>query len=231
MDIRTLVVVSSLFALSACSTMGKPPELATGEMRAKLLSSRVNVVPVARPVQLVERTKGRAVGNFLVASLAVGVVGSLGGPASPQQFRATTQTAQAFGQQLGRNLSAGQAIGSGSGVDLALAARLTEHFNVAAAAERAGEVSIAVDAPLWELGYLSLLGSADYGLSYRLRVLAQEKQPEGVRVLKTVSCQGDSSQKMPLEKWQAEDYREVNTATRDIVENCYKLALAEMGLN
>ena len=230
MDTRRCAILMLLFILTACSTAGRQPELAATEIGAKLLSSRVNVQPVSKPIMLSERTKAQATGNFLLSSLASSVIGSTGQAANPQAFQANAEIAQTFGQQMQQALPAGEAVASGWGVDVALADRLAEYFAGMQGNRTENEVSILVSARKWELGYQSFLGSSDYVLNYNFEVVASEAQPDSVRVLKTIFCQGEFDRRMPLDEWRNEDYREVNSAARDIVDSCLKLILKEMAL-
>ena len=230
MNIRSYAIAMSVFALTACSTTGRQPELAAAEVRAKLQSSRVNVQAVAQPVMLSERTKAQATGNFLASSLVGSLAGSTGHAANPQAMQANMQVGQAFGQQMQQALPDDVAVASGHGADVALTAKLAEYFAGMQPEKVNSEVAIQVNARKWELGYESYLTSSDYVLSYNFEVVASEVQTNEVRVLKTVSCQGQADRKMPLDDWRNEEYREVNAAAEHIVESCFKRVLKDMAL-
>lgn len=155
--------------ISACSTT---PVTSQHALREAVLSSRVIVTPIAKPAQLSERTKAQAIGNFVVASVAGSVAGSAGNAANPQQFQNNMDIGRTFGNELSKALPTSYTVGAGQGADLALAKKLSDYFSSktspSATADR--ELSIAVNAQLWELGYVSFLTSQDYALNYQLQV-------------------------------------------------------------
>lgn len=225
------ILLSVLFALTACSTAALRPQLSDDEMRAKLRSSRVVVHPVSQPIMLSERTKAQATGNFLFSSLLSSAVGSAGAAGNPRAMQANADIAQTFGQQMNQALPADSTVAHGAGVDGVLAARLAEYFSGMETAPASGdEVVIDVSARKWELGYESYLGSSDYALTWHFDAVASALQPEGVHVLKSASCQGKSTRRMPLDDWRADDYREVDAAAEDIVASCFDVFLKGLAL-
>lgn len=233
MKICTLMVSAiTLCALSACTTVNKKTELGSSEISAKIQSSHITVEPIEAPVKLVERTKSKLIGNVLISSILSSAVASSGHP-NPQQFQNQLEIGRTFGRELNKALPTGVTIDSGRGVDLALADKLLQHFNgkQGDTSGNKNEVLIQVRTNLWELGYESMLTSGDYGLNYHFSIVVKERQGDETRVLKTVACQGSAEPKMPLEAWRADKYQEVDVAAHTIVASCFKLALAEMGID
>ncbi|WP_260295854.1 hypothetical protein [Sedimenticola hydrogenitrophicus] len=223
----------ALFILTACSTLLGKPELTAEEMKERLMSSPVSVLPVHEPVMLFERTKTRAIANSVIASLAASAAGNMAHTSSPQQLQSNMEISREFGQQLHGVLPDGDRVRAGRGPDRAFAGKLAEYFanRESGEAGASGAVVFRVGASLWELGYESFLANNDYQLNYRLTLRVQAKGEESLQTLKTITCAGSSAHQMPLEQWQAENYREVDSAAHEIVEHCFDLALLQLGLD
>ena len=165
--------------LSACATnttISATPD----EIRNKIQRTHVAVLPIAQPAQLTEKTKAQAVGNFILSSVVSSVAGSAGGASNAQQFQANVNIANTFGNELSKALPTSYSVASGKGADLALAKKLSDYFvkSNPSLSPAVQELSIAVSAPLWELGYISFLGSDDYALNYQIQVSILEKSNE-----------------------------------------------------
>lgn len=100
---KTCFSLLALFALtfSACSTK---PVITNTQLKDRLISSDVTILPIDKPVSLVERTKAQAIGNMVVSSVAGSAVASSGGAGNMQQLQNNVQIGQQFGQQLNRAL-------------------------------------------------------------------------------------------------------------------------------
>lgn len=163
---KRLLPIVFLLVLSGCATTSTSiAELTQDELHARMQRSSVRVRPIAAPVKLVERTKGQAVGNFLVASVASSVASSGGSARTVGEMQANAQIGQTFGQELNRALPTGVESESGGGIEAHLAKRLSERFPPAPDGERDSPIELVVSASRWELGYESFLGSSDYTLS------------------------------------------------------------------
>ncbi|WP_036302625.1 hypothetical protein [Methylotenera sp. L2L1] len=227
----TLVLSASLVvAISACSTTPVTPK---NVLRDAVLNSHVAVTPIAKPAELSERTKAQAVGNFVVASVVSSAVGSSAGAVNAQQMQANMQIMQSFNQNLQQALPDSYVVAAGKGADLALAKKLSNYLTTKAQPSTPNnrELSIAVNTPLWELGYVSFLTSQDYALNYHLQVSVLEQKEGKLHALKTVSCANSAKNKMPLEQWKAENYKAVDINAEVIVNECFNRFLAETGLN
>lgn len=224
-------LVSSLL-LSACATTTTTTK-SPAELRDMILQANVIVLPIEKPTLLAERTKAQAVGNMIVSSVAGSVAASSGSGANPQQFQNNMEIGRTFGNELSKSLPTSYSVGSGKGADLALARKLSEFLVKNAQSHGAVDrkLSISVIAPLWELGYISLLTSQDYALNYNLQVQVLEKLDGKTSTLKTVSCSASAKEKMPLDQWKSEDYAAVNTSAQTIVNICFNQFLTETGLN
>ena len=221
-----LVVLTS----SACATA---PNSSLHALKETVLSSHVTVAPIDKPAKLSQKTKAQAIGNFVVASVAGSVAGSAGNAANPQQFQNNFDIGQAFGRELSKALPTSYQVGLGQGADLALAKKLSDYFSskssTTVTTDR--ELSIKVNAPLWELAYVSFLTSQDYALNYQLHVSVLEEKNGKLEMLKTTSCASSTKEKMPLEKWKAENYKYVDIHAQAIVDECFTQFLAEAGLD
>lgn len=221
-----LLIAPVLILLSACATTDKKG-MAPEEIRSRLENSRVIVQWVEKPMPLVERTKSKAVGNFIIATVASSALGA----GASGNAQASAQITQSFSEQLNQALPSGEIVNGSTGIDHVMVQKLAEHFRnwQPKDTEHANEVIISVQTFMWELGYLSFFDS-DYALNYQLRITAQEKQPLGEQALKTLVCRGQADTKMPLEAWQEENYKAVNQASLLIADTCLQQVTAEMGL-
>jgi hypothetical protein len=152
------------FAVTACSTT---PAISEDALRETLLNSNVVVAPITKPAQLAERTKAQAIGNFVVSSVVGSVAGSAGDARNLQQLQNNMQIGQAFSRELSRALPDSYTVSDGKGADLALAKKLFDYFDnrPSATAKASRELTITVNTPLWELGYVSFLTSQDYAVN------------------------------------------------------------------
>ena len=220
-----------LLALAGCATTSpRIAELNPDELRARLQHSTISVRPVTAPVKLIERTKGQAVGNFLLASIVSSVASSGGAARTASEMQANAQIGQTFGQQLNQALPTGVASEGESGVDVRLAKRLGEHFQPAPAGKQGAPIELVVSASRWELGYESFLASSDYTLSYALGVALVEQSTGTPKTLKHVSCQGQVPEKMPLDAWKADDHAVLSKVADSIAEQCFQKTLSGLGL-
>ena len=222
----------SCLLLSACATT-TTMTTSSAELRDMILHAKVIVLPNEKPTQLAERTKAQAVGNVIVSSVVGSVAASSGSGANPQQFQNNMEIGRTFSNELSKSLPTSYSVGSGNGADLALARKLSEFLvkNAQAHGTVNRELFISVIAPLWELGYISLLTSQDYALNYNLKVQVFEKLDGKTSTLKTVSCSASAKEKMPLDQWKSEDYAAVNASAQAIVNTCFNQFLTETGLN
>ena len=219
-----------LFALTGCATTTYPiSELNQDELRDRLQQSAVSVRPVTAPVKLVERTKGQAVGNFIVASVVSSVAVSGTKPRTVNEMHANTQIGQTFGQQLNQALPTGVET-EGYAVDVRLAKRLSERFQPMQEDRQGSPIELVVSAMRWELGYESFFTNSDYTLSYALVVSVVERSTEKQKNLKRISCQGQVPEKMPLDTWNADDQAALVKAADRIVEECAQKTLSSLGL-
>ena len=218
--------------LSACATTTTTSK-SSAELKDMILHANVTVLPIEKPTQLAERTKAHAIGNMIVSSVAGSVAASSGSAANPQQFQNNMEIGRTFSDELSKSLPTSYTVGSGKGADLALAKKLSEFFVKNGQSQGNGnrELSISVTAPLWELGYISLLTSQDYALNYSLQVQLIEKLDGKTNTLKTVSCSSSAKEKMPLDQWKSEDYAAVNVSAQVIVNTCFNKFLTETDLN
>ncbi len=225
-------VLSTLLAvaMSACSTKPVTPKNA---LREAVLNGHVAVAPIAKPAQLSEKTKAQAVGKFVVGAVISSAVGSGGGAVNAQQMQANMQIMQSFNQNLQQALPNSYVVSGGKGADLALAKKLSDYLitKTETSTPSNRELSISVNTPLWELGYVSFLTSQDYALNYHLQVSVLEQKEGKLQALKTVNCASSGKDKMPLEKWKAENYKAVDMNAETIVNECFYRFLAETGLN
>lgn len=218
------------FAMTACSTTPATPKNA---LREAILNSHVAVAPIAKPAQLSEKTKAQAIGNFVVATVVSSVVGSGATAGNAQEMQANMQIMQSFNQNLQQVLPNSYVVSAGKGADLALAKKLSDHLGSKQQSTMPNnrELSIVVNTPLWELGYVSFLTSQNYALNYNLQVSVLEQKDGKPQALKTVSCVSSAKEKMPLETWKAENYKAVDASAEIIVQACFNQFLAETGLN
>lgn len=225
----TYSLVCSMF-LSACATT---TTRSSAELKDMILHANVTVLPIEKPAQLAERTKAQAIGNIVISSVAGSVMASSGSATNLQQFQNNAEIGRNFSNELSKSLPTSYTVGSGKGADLALARKLSEFLVKNAPSQGNGvrELSIAVSAPLWELGYISMFTSQDYALNYNFKVQLIEKLDGKTNDLKTISCSASAKEKMPIEQWKSEDYAAVNASAQAIVDTCFNQFLTETGLN
>ena len=228
---KKFLPLGCLLILSGCATNRTPiTELTPDELRTRVQHSVVSVRSVTTSVKLVERTKGQAVGNFLLASVVSSAASSAAGARTAGEMQANTQIGQTFGQELNRALPTGAESDSGIGVEARLAKRLRERFPSAPGGTPGQPIELVVSASRWELGYESFLASSDYTLSYALGVAMVEPLNEAPKTLARVSCQGHVPEKMSLEAWKADDHAAVSKAADRIAEQCFQQTLRALGL-
>ena len=221
----------TLLALVGCATS---PQQVSGlnpdELKARLERSSVSVRPVSAPIQLLERTKGQAVANFIVASVVSSAVGSGATPRSASEMQANMQISQDFGQQLNQALPTGVESESGSLVDVRLAKRLSERFKPTPEERQEAPIELVVSATQWELAYESFFTSDDYTLSYALGVSVIERSTEKQKSLKHIYCQGRAPEKMSLDAWKADDQAALIKVADRIADECVQKTLSSLGL-
>lgn len=217
-------------AMTACSTTPVTPK---NVLREAILNSDVAVAPITKPVQLSERTKAQAISNFVVSSVAGSLLASTGDASNLQQLQNNAEIGRAFSGELSKALPDSYNVSAGKGADLALAKKLSDYLGnlTPSSAPSNRELSIAVNAPLWELGYVSFLTSQDYALNYSLQVILSEQKEGKQQAIKTVICGSSAKEKMPIEKWKAENYKAVDASAEIIVNECFSQFLAEIGLD
>ena len=181
-------------------------------------------------MKLAERTKGQAVGNFLLASVVSSAASSGAGARTVGEMQANTQIGQTFGQELNRALPTGVESESEIGVEARLAKRLSERFTSAPDGTPDNPIELVVSASRWELGYESFLASSDYTLSYALGVAMVEPSKEAPKILRRVFCQGQVPEKMPLDAWKADEHAALRKAADEIAEQCFRKTLSALGM-
>lgn len=191
------------------------------------------MAPITKPAQLAERTKAQAIANIVVSNIVGNVAANAGDARSLQQLQENMKLGQAFTMELQKSLPDNYKVGAGKGADLALAKKISNYLGskVQATTPSNRALSIAVNTPLWELGYVSFLTSQDYALNYNLQVVLLEQKEGRQQAIKTVSCRSSAKEKMPLERWQAENYKAVDASAEIIVNECFSRFIAETGLD
>ena len=229
--LKALLALGCLLILSGCATTRTPiAELTPDELKTRLQHGSVSVRPITTPVKLVERTKGQAVGNFLLASVVSSAASSGAGARTVGEMQANTQIGQTFGQELNRALPTGVESESEIGVEARLAKRLSERFTSAPDGTPDNPIELVVSASRWELGYESFLASSDYTLSYALGVAMVEPSKEAPKILRRVFCQGQVPEKMPLDAWKADEHAALRKAADEIAEQCFRKTLSALGM-
>ena len=220
-----------LLALAGCATTTtQTTELSPEELRVRLQPGVVSVRPVAVPVKLIERTKGQAVGNFLLASVVSSVASSGTGARTVSEMQASTEIGRAFGQELNQALPTGSEAKGGGGADGRLAQRLNQRFLTDPTPDDSALIEIAVSASQWELAYDSFFSSSDYTLHYALTVAVIEHGADKPKTIKRVLCQGNAPKKMALDAWQAEDYAAVRKVADEVADACFGESMRAFGL-
>lgn len=217
-------------AVTACSTAPITPKSA---LREAILNGDVSVAHVTKPAQLSERTKTQAIANLVVSNVVGNVAGNAGDAQSLQQLQENMKLGQTLSMELQKALPDNYSVSAGKGADLALAKKLSDYLGKLApsSAPNKRELSIAVNTSLWELGYVSFLTSQDYALNYNLQMTVSEQNEDKQQTLTTINCTNSAKEKMPLEKWRAENYKAVDTSAEIIVNTCFSQFLAETGLD
>ena len=229
--LKALLALGGLLILSGCATTRTPiAELTPDELKTRLQHGSVSVRPVTAPVKLAERTKGQAVGNFLLASVVSSAASSGAGARTVGEMQANTQIGQTFGQELNRALPTGVESESEIGVEARLANRLSERFPSAPDGTPGNSIELVVSASRWELGYEPFLASSNYTLSFALGVAMVEPSKEAPKILRRVFCQGQVPEKMPLDAWKADEHAALRKAADEIAEQCFRKTLSALGM-
>lgn len=216
------------FSSTACSSN---PTLTNSQLKSYLQNSEVVVLPINKPIQLAERTKGQAIGRMVVSSVAGSVAGSTGSASNMQQMQTNMQIGQSFGQNLQQALPDRYSVNAGQGLDLTLAAKLAEFFSTHNNTGAKNQtLHIGISPRLWELGYVSMLTSHDYALNYNIDMTIAQKNGEKLSTLKYVKCEGSAPEKMPLDSWKANHYQKVDSAAEVIINTCMSQFLSALEL-
>lgn len=224
------LTASIALAVTACTTT---PTTTPDLLREAISNSHVVVAPILKPVQLAERTKAQLIANIVVSNVVGNVAANAGDARSMQQLQENMKFGQTLTNELQKSLPETYKVGAGKGADLALAKKLSDYFDHRSleTAPVGRELTIAVNTPLWELGYISFLTSQDYALNYNLQVTLLEQKEGKQNPIKTVSCASTAKEKMPLESWKAENYKAVDVSAEVIVNECFGRFLAEVGMH
>lgn len=229
MHLRSLSFASLCMFLSACAST---PTSSPQQLAEIIRHAKIEVLPIQKPAKLAERTKAQAIGRMVVSSVVASAVGSSGNPQNFQQFQENVKLGQQIGADLSRSLPDSYKVEAGSGTDLALAKKISDFMLEKTRPTDSGRnLFIAVSAPLWEVGYISLLTSQDYALNYKIQVQVSEKTGDKTNVLKRFDCAASAPEKMPLEQWKMNEYAAVNKSASAIVEDCFTQFLTETGLH
>lgn len=232
MLIRCSVILLSLL-LNACTTSQK---LTVADLNDKIRNSIVIVMPINKPATLAERTKGQALAKFVVATAVSSIAASGNINTKPGDIAAFREAANAqmemgnmLNQQLQHSLPDHYKVASGSGADLALALKISTHYQSKLDPKANNQLYVNISAPVWELGYVSFLSSQNYALNYNFSISMHEITDGKDTVIQATNCSGKSEKEIALESWQANNYSEVDKESEKIINKCYEQFLSYMG--
>jgi hypothetical protein len=214
MKINGLCVSVVALVLFGCAST---PKISESDIKT-LLQGPVQI-NIPAPIALSERTKARAIGNFVASSVAGSVAGSTGNAKTLGQMQANQQIGSQFGTQLNQALPKGVSVTKGGGVNTLLANKLKDEFAEKASANPDLEIQLNVNTRQWELEYVGLL-SSDYKLNYNLEVNLVRVQGGKSSVLKSWACMGSAPELKTYEAWIKDDYVAVNNQAAKVSEKC-----------
>ena len=197
------------------------------------------------------RTKGAAVGSFLLGFVVSSAMASGGGgmPGNAQQMQRSMQAnadiARSFNQNLQVALTQvaatqaekpkGQIAREGPivvvGQQLIASIKQQPGLTLAVASadapEKAAGLQIQVTQPVWKLDFS--MASSSYTLLYETAAALYEKQSDTIFFKST--CKGEFPKKMELEAWERDDFSEVAQAADAIGRQCATSLVAALGLS
>lgn len=192
------------------------------------------------PIKLAERTKAQAFGKFVLNSVASSVAASANLNSYPKTMNAQTinnnmQESMQFGQQVGSELSRAlpdsYKVKAGNGVNLAIAKKLAEHIASSQKYAQTPKYLLKVGASVWELAYISFLGSQDYALNYNFTAVVFDMEDAKHKVVGRANCMGTAKELMPLDVWHADNNKMLDKSTELIVNECYSKLVSGLGIN
>ena len=238
--LTAMALASTLCQPAAAGFFGPSNKLLTGEALTEKLASAPIFFSVNANV-LDIRTKGAAVGSFLLGFVVSSALASGGGgmPSSnPQQMQQSLQAqmdiSKAFNQNLQvamtkiasdqSNKPKGQIAKEGPAVLVSqqLLASLLQAPKLKLVSPAAGQAAAATDLQMrvtqteWKLDFS--MASSNYTLLYQTEVVVYQKDSDTNYF--SYTCKGESPQKIPLEAWERDDFSEVAQAATVIGNKC-----------
>jgi len=243
-----LLAIAVLSQPAAAGLFGPSTELLKGDALAAKLKTQQVVLSAGGGV-LDVRTKGAAVGSFLVGFIVSSALASGGGTTGNAQqmqknMQANMQIATTFNQNLqvamtqvasdqaakpkiqiakeGPVIAVSQQLMGSLLQDPAIKMSLASDAQPAAPAD----LQLRVSQPEWKLDFS--MASSEYTLRYQVDASLYQKESDTVFFKE--SCKGEASKKLVLEDWERDDFSEVALAAGDIASRCGAVLTAALGL-
>ncbi|MFS2033514.1 hypothetical protein ACEN8I_05750 [Polaromonas sp. CT11-55] len=243
-----LLAIAVLSQPAAAGLFGPSTELLKGDALAAKLKAQQVVLSAGGGV-LDIRTKGAAVGSFLVGFIVSSALASGGGATGNAQqmqknMQANMQIATSFNQNLQvamTQVASDQAAkpkaqiakeGPVIAVSQQLMASLLQEpgikMSLASAAQPAApaDLQLRVSQPEWKLDFS--MASSEYTLRYQIDASLYQKESD--TVFYKQSCKGEVPRKLALEDWERDDFSEVALAAADVANSCAATLIAALGL-
>ncbi|HXU92053.1 MAG TPA: hypothetical protein VFP33_00190 [Gallionella sp.] len=197
----------------------------------------------AAPLEI--RTKGAAIGGFLIGSLlsSAAMSGGGAGVSNPAQMQQQMQANMAVAQQLNpqiqglaRDVAAKSEARSAQ--DIAkqgplplIAPNLMKVIqerkaNLVADASDGPSLKLRLSQNTWKLEFAAL--SSDYTLNSALHLELRDTKADKVYFQR--DCGGEYGKKMPLEDWERDQSKAIAEAAQEVAQNCQVEFLRELGI-
>jgi hypothetical protein len=227
--ISTAIILS--MAITGC---GNQPELTKNDLQNKTKVSNLYVMPIQTPVKLAERTKAQAIGNALVGVAVGTALGSNTGARTPNELANNTKIAMNFSKIVAHALPDSSIVDQGGGIDMLIANKMSSYVSEKYPNDpkKQKKLYLSVNTPRWEIGFKNMF-SEDYYLNYHITssiIEKDENENEKVIDLTKAECRGTYDKSMPLDDWKANNYKEVQSASEMISEQCYEQLVGTLSI-
>jgi hypothetical protein len=221
-----LLIVALLAVLTGCATQ---PSGVSDDQVAKFREQGLTVGHVNGGSAVALKTKGKAVGAFMLSTLAASAVASNPASITPQGMQDAQELGRATGDLVQRGVTAiGNNVHQTETPAAAMAAALTHSLSESGMRTDGAAYHIDIKQTQWLLSYDSMFGSDNYRLHWQLDASVRNSAD---KVVTASVCRGDDDTKQALDTWKANDYAQVKEVARRVGETCAKQLLNDVGLH
>lgn len=220
-----LIIAMLAFVLAGCATQ---PSGVSVDQVTKFREQGVSIGNVKGASAVTLQTKGKAMGSFVLGTIAASAVASSPSSLSPQGMQEAQQAGFAAGDVVQHTVDAiGNDVQQAQTPAMAMAAALNHSLTEGGLGADSAAYHVDIKQALWMLSYDSMFGSDNYRLHWQLNANVLNSAN---KVVTASVCKGDGDAKLGLNAWKADDYAQVKDAARHVGERCAKQFLDDIGL-